>query len=160
MNDEWMNEWWMNEYDLLYVQSSEHAQWRAEGLGCPGPTRFLDAHQLKKYFSVPIHVKNLWRPYFSNFPKFYQDFFVISANYLPISTFYLSFLSEHLSGCPGPFFTFYAFNLTFSTFTCAFFQQNSVVGCPLAGCRGRHIPAPPLHATVHAAMLRIWEKSS
>ena len=33
-------------------------QWRAEGLERPGPTRFLDAHQLKNYFSVPIHVKN------------------------------------------------------------------------------------------------------
>src|SRR6218665_3332542 len=31
---------------------------RAEGLGCPGPARFLDAHQQQKIFLRSNHVKN------------------------------------------------------------------------------------------------------
>src|SRR6218665_435895 len=65
-------------------------QWRAEGLGCPGPTRFLDAHQLKKIF--------IRFNFFSHFSQF------------------LLFLSEHLSGCPLYAFTltFSTFTYAFS----------------------------------------------
>ena len=101
-------------------------QWRAESLGCPGPTRFLDAHQLKKYFFVPIHVKNVWRP-----------FLVISQNFTKISTFSFSFLSEHLSGCRplildvrGRSSLFTHLPLHFDIYLCIF-SENSVVGCPL-----------------------------
>src|SRR6218665_3234932 len=115
-------------------------QWRAEGLGCPGPTRFLDAHQLKKQISPRL-------------------FLLFPQNYLPkiLTTFFsnfsqfLLFLSEHLSGCPpypgcpGPFFTFHAFTLTFSTFTYAFFQKTPSLDGPPSGCPG--LSHPPLHAT-------------
>jgi len=33
-------------YMYMYLRSiMSPMQWRAEGLGCPGPTRFLDAHK-------------------------------------------------------------------------------------------------------------------
>src|SRR6218665_2212002 len=40
-----------------------HVQWRAEGLGCPGPTRFLDAHKLKK-MSLSIRLQKFLTTFF------------------------------------------------------------------------------------------------
>src|SRR6218665_1201125 len=40
---------WINVWYVRYVQ------WRAEGLGCPGPTRFLDAHKLKKFLLIHLN---------------------------------------------------------------------------------------------------------
>src|SRR6218665_4023596 len=67
---------------------------------------------------------------------------------------FLLFLSEHLSGCPpypgcpGPFFTCYAFTLTFSTFTYAFFRKLRRWMLPgwMPGAIAFPAP-PPLHAT-------------
>jgi len=38
-------------------------QWRAEGPGCPGPTRFLDVRKtfrgdLRKYFYIRVKIKS------------------------------------------------------------------------------------------------------
>src|SRR6218665_554300 len=47
-------------------------------------------------------------------------------------------------GCPGPFFTFYAFTLTFSTFTYAFFRKTPSFYAPRLDARGRRTPRTPL----------------
>src|SRR6218665_2100745 len=73
-------------------------QWRAEGFGCPGSTRFLDAHQ-KKYLRTKSCRKFL-TTFFSHFPKFYnftKIFPVTSANYLPkiLTTFFYIVISPN-----------------------------------------------------------------
>src|SRR6218665_1912654 len=84
--------------------------------------RFLDAHQLKKISPYPFMSKisdDLF--YFSHFSQF-----------LPfLSLFFLNiFPDAPLSWMPEPFFTFYAFTLTFSTFTYAFFQKTPSLDAP------------------------------
>jgi len=47
----------------------------AEGLGCPGPTRLLDAHKSKIFF-VSIHLPKFLTTFFSRFSKFYLNFYL------------------------------------------------------------------------------------
>ena len=150
-------------------------QWRAEGVGCPGPTRFLDAHQLKeiflrtnscrKFLTTFFVISQILPRFFLLFPqitsiKFWRLFFSHFSRFL-------LFLSEHLSGCPpysgspGPFFTFYAFTLTFSTFTYAFFQKTPSLDAPRVDARGRRTTAPP-SATgndIHKTQTKVRSKS-
>src|SRR6218665_2212871 len=57
--------------------------------------------------------------------------------------------------CPGPFFTFYAFTPTFSTFTYAFFinLRRWMPSGWMPGAVAPPPPHPPLHATYLTAIL-------
>src|SRR6218665_3329952 len=118
-------------------------QWRAEDLGCPVPTRFLDAH-IKKFVYQFIS------------QKFLTTFLVVSANFTYICSFLFHFdnlspknsdylflvllpnisliLNRASFGCPlildarGRPLSSLIFFCIFSIYL-HFFEENSVVGC-------------------------------
>jgi len=46
-------------------------QWRAEAVGCPGPTTILDALKIFSFFGLFVP-QNFSQPFFSHSPKFVQ----------------------------------------------------------------------------------------
>ena len=61
-------------YALPALFRSTLSQWRAEGLGCPGPTRFFGCPPTKKLFLRTNSCRKFLTTFFSHFPKLYQDF--------------------------------------------------------------------------------------
>src|SRR6218665_800568 len=120
-------------------------QWRAEAVGCPGPTRFLDAPS--KIFSTigpgkyqttffsrsrknsPIRLPKFLTTFINNIVKFYENSLLGSLN-PPAS-------------CPGNnIFLFFFLSYLH------FFNENWPLGCPPGWMPGAVAPcAPPLHAT-------------
>src|SRR6218665_2734616 len=68
--------------------------------------------------------------FFSHFSQFLLFLYLFFLNIFPDAP--LSWI---------PFFTFYAFTLTFSTFTCAFFQKTPSLDAPPLDARGRRTPS-------------------
>ena len=88
--------------------------------------------------------RKFWRPFFQSF--------------LPMSTFsfWTSFRMPHYPGCPGPFFTFYAFTLTFSTFTYAFFQKTLSLDAPRLDAPGPSHPPVARHCWQGLSLRSHW----
>src|SRR6218665_102242 len=93
----------------------------------PSPTSFLDAHN--KEFFLSIHLT-----------KVSDDLFlVVSPNFTFISILFLQFIPHPYPGCPGP-----SLFLLFLIIYLHFFEENSVVGCPLRlDAWGCHTPRTP-----------------
>src|SRR6218665_1904185 len=111
-------------------------QWRAEAVGCPGSTRFLQ-WMPSKIFSI--------RP-----AKFLTTFFLSVVKFQDNSRSLDA--PSRAASCPGnDIFLFIFCHLpTFS------FYKNWPLGCPQGGCPGpSHRPHPPLHATVELRLADI-----
>src|SRR6218665_2549460 len=115
-------------------------QWHAEGLGCPGPTRFWMTTSPKKFY-IQIHLRKFLTTFFSHLSKFFQNLHTFLSSHLPkiLTTFFLVVFTIFLDnappypGCPGHelFFSYflciYPYSVTF-TYT---FSENSLVGFSL-----------------------------
>ena len=115
--------------DLLSALS----QWRADAVGCPGPTRLLDALKLfpKKFLK--------YISFFSHMPKNF-DFQHQFSNFTNIFPLY----APQCCIIPGNDILLFIFQ----SFTCIFLKENWLLGCPPGWMPGAVGPsAPPLHAT-------------
>src|SRR6218665_3625136 len=109
-------------------------QWRAEAVGCPGPTRFLDALENILYSSRKIS----------------DDLFlVVHRNVSPFShqlsnlTRIRSLDAPVLHHAPVTTFSYLFFG-----HSPTFVKENSPLGCPPGWMPGAVAPStPPLHAT-------------
>src|SRR6218665_3535493 len=147
---------------LISATEELKRQWRAEGLVCPGPTRSLDAHQLKKFSPYQFMSKISDDHFLVISQNFTKIFPVIFANYLPkiLTTFLVispNFRFFFLNIFPdAPFILdaqgrshfLHMYTLTFSTFTYAFFLKTPPLDTPSVMPGPSHPPHPPLHATV------------
>src|SRR6218665_956473 len=104
-----------------------HCQWRAEAVGCPVPTRILDAPENIFHSSRKISPKCFtFSHQLSHFTKIGFLDAPLSAESCPVTTFFSSFLSMYTY----------------------IFYKPWPLGCPPGWMPGAVAPsAPPLHAT-------------
>jgi len=117
-------------------------QWRAEAVGCPVPTRFLDALENIFYSSRKIS-DNLFLVVHQIFLSFIQILYFFALA--------VKFYENSILGCPpvlhhAPVRTFFS---SFLVIYLHFSYENCLLGCPPGRMPGAVAPsAPPLHATV------------
>ena len=115
-------------------------QWRAEAIGCPGPTRFLDALEIILYSSRKIS-DDLFLVVHLNFSLFSHQL----SNFTRIRSFYApSTASRH-------YFT------SFLVIYLHFLKKTGPVDAPQGGCpEPSHRPHPPLHTTDDILRIIKW----
>src|SRR6218665_3968990 len=121
------------------------AQWRAEAVGCPGPTRFLDALENILYSSrkisddlfLVVHLHfSLFSHQLSNFTRICS---LDAPSAVPVTTFLTSFFGHLPTFC----------------------KENWSLGCPPGWMLGAVAPsAPPLHATDRVGRLALILEST
>src|SRR6218665_2151517 len=117
-------------FTILFTLST---QWRAEAVGYPGPTRFLDALETILYSSRKIS-DDL---FFSRSPKFFTFF----ASVVKFHENSLLGCSPSAASCPGNnIFYFFFGHLP----TC--FKENWPLGCPPGWMPGAVAPSAPRSA--------------
>jgi len=100
--------------------------WRTEGLGCPGPTGFLDAPPIKWKFSFVT--KNFWRPFLFVNP-------------------HLSLFLQLLLSCMPSLKTFFLlFFAILKHFYTLFKKKTGLLDAPRLDARAVAPPRTPLHA--------------
>jgi len=101
------------------------SQWREEAVGCPGPTRFLDALENIFYSSRQIS----------------DDLFLSVVKFITIRSLEAP---SRASSCPGNdiFSSFFAISLLF-------FTKNDPLDAPRVDARGRRTVRTPLCTPLH-----------
>src|SRR6218665_2227264 len=115
---------------------NECMQWRAEAVGCPGPTRFLDALENILYSSRKIS-DDFFLVVYLNFSLFSHQL----SNFTRIR----SLDAPSAASCPGSdiFTSFLVIYLHFVNL-----KKTGPLEAPQGGCPGpSHRPHTPLHAT-------------
>src|SRR6218665_3580275 len=103
-----------------------------------GANKVFRCPPTKKTISVPIHVENFRRPFFSHLSQFLLFLSLFFLNIFPDAPLIL------YAGAVLHFLRIYPY--FFDIYLCIF-SENSVVGCPPAGRPGPSHPPPPLHVT-------------